>query len=179
MPAHQAAEAFGREATVEDSRLLLLNMSRIHARPAVVIAGLIRSSRWLVRAPPGDFMLRLPWVVLAWLLNGCSAHRDSMTSVRAGPPDSDAADVTRLVGICLLIQPQLAAGAVIVVGAVVVATAISAEIEAARAKKPGCRCKCLKEGDGAYFGFSRVASPAVCANLCRNHPNGYTGSVCQ
>jgi len=46
----------------------------------------------------------------------------------------NAADVTRLVGICLLIQPQLAVGVVVVVGAVVVAAAISAEIEAARAR---------------------------------------------
>jgi hypothetical protein len=70
-------------------------------------------------------------------------------------------------------------GAVIVIGAVVVAAAISAEIDAARAKKAGCRCTCLKQGVGPYTGFLRVASPTVCAELCRNHPAGYTGWECK
>jgi hypothetical protein len=91
-----------------------------------------------------------------------------------------AGDLVRLVGICLLVQPELAVGAVIIIGAVVVAAAIAAEIEAAeRARKPGCYCKCLKVGEGPFIENGRVASPAVCAELCRKHPLGFTGSTCK
>jgi hypothetical protein len=88
-----------------------------------------------------------------------------------------AENLTRMVGICLLVQPELAVAAVLVIGAVVVADAISTEIEAARARKRGCYCSCFKRGDGPYP-MRRVASPAACAKLCGDHPNGYTGSVC-
>lgn len=91
-----------------------------------------------------------------------------------------AGEAARLVGICLLVQPELVAGAVIVIGIVVVAAAIAAEIEAAeRAKKPGCRCECLKVGESPYTEFGRVASPAVCAERCWALKRGYTGSVCK
>ncbi len=83
-------------------------------------------------------------------------------------------------GICLLVQPELAVGAVIVIGAVVVAAAIAAEIEAAqRAKKPGCYCLCLKVGVGPDIRHKRVASPEICAQLCLRDPDGFTGSVCK
>lgn len=86
----------------------------------------------------------------------------------------------RVVGICLLVQPQLVVGAVIVIGVVVVAAAIAAEIEAAeRSRKAGCRCSCLKKGEGPYTDFGRVESPAVCAQLCRDLDRGFTGSVCK
>jgi hypothetical protein len=91
-----------------------------------------------------------------------------------------ADEMTRLVGICLLVQPELAVAAVVIMGAVVIAAAIATEIEAAgRAKKPGCRCSCLKKGIGPFTDFGRVSSPAVCAELCRNHEGGYTGSICK
>lgn len=89
-----------------------------------------------------------------------------------------AEDVTRLVGICMLIQPEIAVGAVIVIGAVVVAVAISAEIEAARAKKPGCYCKCFRENDGVYP-EGRVNSPAECADICQSHARGPMASICK
>lgn len=57
-------------------------------------------------------------------------------------------EVEEVVGVCLLVQPELAVGAVIVLGAVVVAAAIAAEIEAAdRAKRPPrwCTCYCGKD----------------------------------
>lgn len=87
-----------------------------------------------------------------------------------------AEEMTRLVGICLLIQPELAVGAVIVLGAVVVAVAISTEIEAARAKKPGCYCKCFGPNNGVYP-EERVSSPVECATRC-NH-KGFTGWACK
>lgn len=55
--------------------------------------------------------------------------------------------VARLVGICLLVQPELAVAAVVVVGAIVIAAAIAAELEAAqRTKRPKwCNCYCGKD----------------------------------
>jgi hypothetical protein len=57
-------------------------------------------------------------------------------------------EVEEVVGVCLLVQPELAIGAVIVIGVVVVAAAIAAEIEAAhRAKRPPkwCNCYCGRD----------------------------------
>jgi hypothetical protein len=61
----------------------------------------------------------------------------------------DAATVEEVVAVCILVQPELAVGAVIVLGAVIVAAAIAAEIEKEQAlarvpvaTKP-CRCTCL------------------------------------
>lgn len=63
---------------------------------------------------------------------------------QAGAVSAD--ELTQLVGVCLLIQPEIAVGAVIIIGAVVVAAAISAEIEAAerakKSKKKWCDCYC-------------------------------------
>ena len=91
-----------------------------------------------------------------------------------------AGQAVRLVGICLLVQPELVIGAVVVIGVVVVASAIATELEAAkRIKKPGCRCLCLKPGFAPDSSFLRVASPEVCAKLCADAPNGFTGSICK
>jgi hypothetical protein len=56
---------------------------------------------------------------------------------------ADAAMVGQMVGICLLVQPELVVGAVVVVGVVVVAAAIAAELE----KKFPCKCLCFSVDD--------------------------------
>ena len=89
-----------------------------------------------------------------------------------------AEELARLVGICLLVQPELVVGAVIVVGTFAVAAAILVEIEAARARKPGCYCSCVRRNDGPYP-LKRVPSAAVCEELCRNHPRGPMGAICK
>jgi hypothetical protein len=94
----------------------------------------------------------------------------------AGAISADQA--IRLVGICLLVQPELAVGAVVVIGAVVIAAAISAEIEAARAKKQGCYCRCFKGNDGVYP-EGRVSSPAECAERCKTRADGPMGWTCK
>lgn len=54
----------------------------------------------------------------------------------------DAATLGRFVGVCLLSQPELIVGAVIVVGVVIVAAEIAAELtEAARCKKVAEQCR--------------------------------------
>jgi hypothetical protein len=63
-------------------------------------------------------------------------------------------EVEEVVGVCLLVQPELAVGAVIIIGAVVVAAAIAAEIEAAdRAKRPPkwCNCYCGRDPQPALL----------------------------
>src|SRR5262249_26793720 len=62
----------------------------------------------------------------------------------------DAATVEEMVGVCLLVQPELLVAAVVVVGVVVVAAAIAAELE----KGDSC--------DELFTGFlgPRVPSPA-------------------
>jgi hypothetical protein len=66
---------------------------------------------------------------------------------------ADAMTLETVVGMCLLVQPELAVGAIIVVGAVVVASAIAAEIakeetvvRAPVSTKP-CWCTCLGKPD--------------------------------
>lgn len=105
-------------------------------------------------------------------------HKGVCSMAQAGTITADQA--IRMVGICLLVQPELAVGAVLVIGVAAIAFAIVAEIEAVeRARKPGCRCYCLKQGESPYTEFGRVASPGECATLCRNLKRGYTGSVCK
>lgn len=94
---------------------------------------------------------------------------------QAGAIPADAA--LRLVGVCLLVQPELAVGAVIVIGAVVVAAAIAAEIEAAQVRK-GCTCFCagknILHGDGTI----KVKDISACNSYCwANYPN--TIGVCK
>lgn len=89
-----------------------------------------------------------------------------------------ADELARLVGICLLVQPEVALGVVIVVGTFAVAAAIIVEIEAARARKAGCYCSCIAVNEGPYP-LWRVGSPAECAALCRNHERGSMGFVCK
>jgi len=65
---------------------------------------------------------------------------------QAGTISAD--QVAQIVGICLLVQPELVVGAVIVIGVIVVAAAIAAEMS-----KIPCRCICL--GSGAVDGRGR------------------------
>lgn len=69
-----------------------------------------------------------------------------------GPPVSDGAGgrggVQEVVAFCLLAQPELAVGAVVVIGAVIVASAIAEEIakETAaerRRTRGSCACRCF------------------------------------
>ncbi len=88
----------------------------------------------------------------------------------------NAGDITRLVGICLLVQPQLAVGAVVVIGAVVVAVAISEAIAAEQRKSP-CQCMCMAVDDlgrrhGPYE-KKRVKDRFACEQLCLLE--GYAG----
>jgi hypothetical protein len=78
-----------------------------------------------------------------------------------------AVTISRVVAICLLAQPQIMVGVVVVVGTAAVAAYIATEIEAARQKKPGCRCLCIKEGEGPDSRFGRVASKAECKYKCQ------------
>lgn len=91
---------------------------------------------------------------------------------QAGGISADAA--LRLVGVCMLARPELAIGAVIIIGAVVVAAAIAAEIEAAEARK-GCTCFCagnnVLHGDGTV----KVKDISACYSYCRTTYPGTTG----
>jgi hypothetical protein len=90
----------------------------------------------------------------------------------------NAGDLTRLVGICLLVQPQLAVGAVVVIGAVVVAVAISEAIEAERRKSP-CKCMCMAiDALGKTHGPYSHQTPETkdnssCNRVCQR--DGYAG----
>jgi hypothetical protein len=76
-----------------------------------------------------------------------------------------ADEALRLVGVCLLVQPELAVGAVIVIGAVVVAAAIVAEIEAAEAQRR-CTCFCAAKGQFLGDGTVKVKDLAACDQYC-------------
>lgn len=104
----------------------------------------------------------------------------------------DATTVEEVVAVCILVQPELAVGAVIVLGAVIVAAAIAAEIEREQAvartienTKP-CWCTCLGRPDpnwnprdpdwgNANPGFK--AHPAECRATCKF--NGFSNSQCR
>lgn len=104
-------------------------------------------------------------------------HSGACPIAQAGAISAD--EVTRLVGICLLVQPEIAIAAVVVIGVVVVAATIATEIETARrAKKPGCYCKCLKPGEGPYVEVGRAASPEECWQKCSALKRGCTGATC-
>jgi len=76
----------------------------------------------------------------------------------------DAVTVEEIVGICLLVQPELAVvGAIIIIGAVIVGAAIAAEL--APAKKPGCYCYCMRQGVGPAP-QDRVANADACDAIC-------------
>lgn len=93
----------------------------------------------------------------------------------------DAATVERVVAVCILVQPELAVGAVIVLGAVIVAAAIAAEIEREQAiarvpvaTKP-CKCTCLGRPDPNWNPTdpehgdpdgAMQPHPAECRTLC-------------
>jgi hypothetical protein len=79
--------------------------------------------------------------------------------------NADAATVQGMVGICLLVQPELAVAAVIIVGAVIIGAAIAAEL--ATVKKPGCYCYCLKPGAGKSP-MGRLADAGACRALCQS-----------
>jgi len=77
-----------------------------------------------------------------------------------------ADEALRLVGVCLLVQPELAVGAVIVIGAIVVAVAIVAEIEAAQARRRPCTCFCVSKGVFLGDGHVKVKDEAACQRHC-------------
>jgi len=95
-----------------------------------------------------------------------------------------ADQVAQIVGICLLVQPELVVGAVIVVGVVIVAAAIAAEMS-----RTSCQCICL--GSGAVDGRGRkpmdgpyppppgrpINTPAQCNYACTSA--GYAKGVCK
>src|SRR5437868_7475758 len=77
----------------------------------------------------------------------------------------DAAMVGQMVGICLMVQPELVVGAGVVIGVVVVAAAIAAEL-----KKLPCDCICfgiddLGQTHGPYEG-GRKRSAFRCNEDC-------------
>ena len=72
---------------------------------------------------------------------------------RCGVASADAAAIAQIVGICLLVQPELVVGAVVVVGAVIVAAAIAAELT----KPQKCECLCMGVDDlGRKHGPYRI-----------------------
>lgn len=78
----------------------------------------------------------------------------------------DAVTVEEIVGICLLVQPELVvAGAIIIIGAVIIGAAIAAEL--APAKKAGCYCYCLYEGQ-SRDPQDRQSSAAICRAVCKD-----------
>lgn len=101
-------------------------------------------------------------------------HEGRCPIAQAGAMTAD--EVTQLVGICLLIQPEIAVGAVIVIGAVVVAVAISEAIDAERQKLP-CKCMCMGvDGRGKTHGpydNKRTKDRYACEQKCLQ--DGYAG----
>lgn len=99
----------------------------------------------------------------------------------------NAATVAPMVGMCLLVQPQIAVAAVIVIGTVVVAAAIAAELQ--KARRPGCDCICLGSGaadgkgipvsDGPYRPppGKKITTPAQCDYACTSA--GYAMGICK
>ena len=89
---------------------------------------------------------------------------------QAGAISAD--EVTQLVGICLLAQPELVVGVVIVVGVVVVAAAIASELQQLR-----CKCMCMDiDGLGKKHGpypNDRTANESQCKQRCSQQ--GYAG----
>jgi hypothetical protein len=86
----------------------------------------------------------------------------------------DAAALGPMVGMCLLVQPELVVGAVIVIGVVVVAAAIAAELQ-----KLPCKCFCMAVDDlgkkhGPYSP-GRTKNIFECQQLC--HRNDWTGAA--
>lgn len=90
-------------------------------------------------------------------------HRCTVASV-------DAATMGPLVGICLLVQPEIVVGAIIIVGVVVVAAAIAAELA-----DRSCYCRCFKKGVGPLI-IGRRANPVTCWEECKE--NNFTGYQC-
>ena len=90
---------------------------------------------------------------------------------RCAVANADAATLGRMVGICLLVQPEIA-GVVVVIGVVVVAAAIAAELS-----KLGCDCVCMGiDGRGKKHGpypIGRRKSAYLCNEDCL--ARGYDG----
>ena len=104
---------------------------------------------------------------------------------------ADVATVEAVVGMCLLVQPELVVGAIIVIGVVVVASAITAELakEQAIARVPvatkPCWCTCLgpadpnwnpKDPNHANRFAQWQAHPAECRAECKNR--AFSASQC-
>ena len=94
---------------------------------------------------------------------------------RCAVANADAASVQAMVGVCLLVQPELVIGAIVIIGVVVVAAAIAAELN----KPPRDRCEEIaatcretcsetdlptKNGDG--FAFWRCVNACLERNGC-------------
>jgi hypothetical protein len=90
-------------------------------------------------------------------------HRCTVASV-------DAATMGPLVGMCLLVQPEIVVGAIIVIGVVVVAAAIAAELA-----DRGCYCRCFNKGVGP-LPLGRRANPVACWEECKEAH--FTGFQC-
>lgn len=106
---------------------------------------------------------------------------------RCAVANADAATVGQIVGVCLLVQPEIAVAAVIIVGTVIVAAAIAAELE--RANRTGCDCVCLGSGaldgkgkpvnDGPYWPPKgiKIRTAAQCDRACKDAD--YARGICR
>jgi len=94
---------------------------------------------------------------------------------QCGVANVDVASAQAMVGICLLVQPELIVGAIVVVGVVVLAAAIAAELEKptrSRCEEVAeiCRETCsetslpTKNGDG--FGLWNCVNACLARNGC-------------
>ena len=91
---------------------------------------------------------------------------------RCGVANADAATIGRMVGMCLMVQPELTPGIVIVAGLVVVGTAIVMELQ-----KLKCNCMCMGVDDlgrrhGPY-GIQPTRDRFTCEQNCLRA--GYAG----
>lgn len=112
---------------------------------------------------------------------------------RCAVAQADTATLQAAIGMCLLIQPELVVGALIVVGVVVIASAIAAEIAKEMARNGGCKCFCLGSGatdgkgnsanDGPLLpsktieGNKAINTPAQCVYACQR--SGYASGFCK
>lgn len=87
-----------------------------------------------------------------------------------GVASVDAATLGPAVGMCLLVQPEILVGAVVVIGVVVIAAAIAEELSTAKRRQ--CYCECLgvpqltddPDTKDPWVGF--VAYDAECRGRC-------------
>jgi hypothetical protein len=94
---------------------------------------------------------------------------------RCSVADADAASVQAMVGVCLLIQPELIVGAVVVIGVIVIAAALAAELnqpprsrceEVAVTCRESCTESSLPTKSGTGFEFWRCVNACLERNGC-------------